>query len=408
MRIGVFDSGLGGLTVVKALLSSLSDTEILYIADTLHAPYGEKSHDEIRRFSLEITQYFIERHHIDALVIACNTATSAAIEMLRERFPDLPIVGTEPGIKPALHLTQTHKVGILATPATLAGDKYQELADRLYNGTRVTLYEQACPGLVEQIETGRVEMSETVAMLEGWLSPMREAGVDTIVLGCTHYPLAEEAIKQTMGYPVTLIETGEAIAKRLRSLLDFPFTGKVAMLKVFATGKIDRKAVGRIVGGRVSVLPLDIVSDYAANLKKFIQDIQQNTIIRNEVAIGTLSDPIRNKLLDYGVKIESREIFLSVKAYNHMLRDIKVKRGKSVSHEMIENFSSTLENPEAVYIDAAKHRINLVYLGHQWDILYKIVVKPNYRRGKRVCNAIITSGLIKEGDMKHTMFKKII
>ncbi len=257
-RVGVFDSGLGGLTVAKELLKVLPDTEILYIADTIHAPYGEKSHDEIRRFSLEITQYFIDHHHIDALVIACNTATSAAIAMLRERFPDLPIVGTEPGIKPALHLTQTHKVGILATPATLAGDKYQELADRLYDGTKVTLYEQACPGLVEQIEAGRVEAPETAMMLEGWLSPMREAGVDTIVLGCTHYPLAAEAIQRTMGYPVTLIETGEAIARRLRSLVEFSPTGEAATLKVLATGAIDGDAVGRIVGGRVLVLPLDV------------------------------------------------------------------------------------------------------------------------------------------------------
>ena len=246
-RVGVFDSGLGGLTVVKELLKALPDTEIFYIADTLHAPYGEKSHDEIRQFSLEITHYFIDQHQIDALVIACTAATSAAIAMLRERFPDLPIVGTEPGIKPALHLTQTHKVGILATPATLAGDKYQELADRLYDGTKVTLYEQACPGLVEQIEANKIEAHETAAMLEGWLAPMREAGVDTIVLGCTHYPLAAEAIQQTMDYPVTLIETGEAIAKRLRSLVDFPSQGGEATLKVFATGEIDRDAVERIL-----------------------------------------------------------------------------------------------------------------------------------------------------------------
>ncbi len=262
-RVGVFDSGLGGLTVVKALLKALPDTEIFYIADTFHAPYGEKSHEEIRRFSLEIARYFIEYHDIDALVIACNTATSAAIAMLREHFPDLPIIGTEPGIKPALSLTRTHKVGILATPATLAGDKYQELTDRLYHGTEVTLYEQACPGLVEQIEAGRTDTPETGAMLEMWLAPMREAGVDTIVLGCTHYPLAADAIEATMGYPVTLIETGEAIARRLRSLVEFPLTGGEATLKVFATGEIDEEAVGKIIGGRVSVLPLDVTMDSA-------------------------------------------------------------------------------------------------------------------------------------------------
>ncbi len=258
IRIGVFDSGLGGLTVVKALLRALPGGEILYIADTLHAPYGEKSHDEIRHFSFKITQYLIDHHQINALVIACNTATSAAITPLRKRFPTLPIIGTEPGIKPALSLTKTHRVGILATPATLSGDKYQDLANHLYNGTDVTLYEQACPGLVEQIESGKIDTPKTSIMLEQWLSPMRKAGVDTLVLGCTHYPLAAEAIRQTMGYPVTLIETGEAIAKRLRSLIHFSLTRTEVTLSVFYTGTINHEAVAQIVGDHIPVSLLKI------------------------------------------------------------------------------------------------------------------------------------------------------
>ncbi len=248
MRIGVFDSGLGGLTVVRALRKHLPGVDIIYVADTAHAPYGEKTYEQIRRFSDAITRYLIEVHHIDALVVACNTATSAAIDSLRDTFPDLVIVGTEPGIKPALSHTRSNKVGILATPATLAGDKYQELANRLYNGTEIALYEQACPGLVEKIEAGEMDTSETVAMLEGWLTPMREAGVDTIVLGCTHYPLAAGMIEHIMGHSVHLIETGEAIAQRLRSLLMLTGGSRPSRLHVYATGEIDPGMVGRIVG----------------------------------------------------------------------------------------------------------------------------------------------------------------
>jgi len=248
-RIGVFDSGLGGLTVVRALREHLPGVEIVYVADTAHAPYGEKTHAQIRRYSDAITRYLIDAHRIDALVVACNTATSAAIDHLRDTFSDLVIVGTEPGIKPALHTTRTRKVGILATPATLAGDKYQELADHLYGGSDVTLFEQACPGLVEQIEAGQTDTPRTAAMLETWLSPMREAGVDTIVLGCTHYPLASEAIRRVMGYPVELIETGAAIAQRLRSLLPKTLRSPSdpTALHLFATGPLDRYAARHIL-----------------------------------------------------------------------------------------------------------------------------------------------------------------
>jgi glutamate racemase len=251
MRIGVFDSGLGGLTVLRALLTHIPGAEFIYLADTAYAPYGEKTTPQIRSRSRIITRHLITRHAIDALVIACNTATSAAIADLRAAFPSLPIVGTEPGIKPALEHTRTHHVGILATPATLAGDKYQALADRLYEGSDVVLHEQACPGLVDQIEAGAFETPQTVAMLETWLTPMRDAGVDTIVLGCTHYPLVAPAIRRIMGEEITLIETGEAIARRLRSLIDPPQTDAPSHITIYASGAFDTAAAGRILGQEV-------------------------------------------------------------------------------------------------------------------------------------------------------------
>ncbi|WP_292656523.1 glutamate racemase [Nitratifractor sp.] len=255
-RICVFDSGLGGLTVVRSIRERLPGAEILYLADTAHAPYGEKSHEEIRRYSLAIARFFVEEQGADALVVACNTATSAAIATLRERYGDLPIVGTEPGIKPALGATRTGKIGVMATPATLAGEKYQALVDRLCGVREVELFERACPGLVEQIEAGAIDAPETRVMLEEWLAPMRSAGVDTIVLGCTHYPLAAEAIRQVMEVPVILIETGEAIARRLATLLGDVSEEEAGILRLFSTGAIDERAVERIVEERVTIEPL--------------------------------------------------------------------------------------------------------------------------------------------------------
>lgn len=260
-RIGVFDSGLGGLTVVRAIREALPGVELLYLADTAHAPYGEKSHEAIRHYSLEIARFFVEEQGVDALVVACNTATAAAIAALRERHPHLPIVGTEPGIKPALTFTETGKIGVMATPATLAAEKYQALADRLCGTQEVVLHEQPCPGLAEAIESGRIDSGETRAMLEEWLAPMREAGVDTIVLGCTHYPLAAEAIRQTMGRPVNLIETGRAIARRLSDLLGAIPDGPEAPMKLFATGPMDAKAVERILGKRVGIESLTLKTE---------------------------------------------------------------------------------------------------------------------------------------------------
>jgi len=259
MRVGIFDSGLGGLTVVRAILDTLRGADLYYIADTKHAPYGEKSHEEILQYTLEITEYFIKRHKIDALVVACNTATTAAIKTLRERYPQLIIVGTEPGVKPAITATQSGKIGILATPATLRSEKYQQLVDTLASGSEITLYEQACPGLVEQIEQDLVHTEETRRMLDGWLCGMRESGVDTIVLGCTHYPLAAETISELMNHQVSLIHTGEAIAKRLLGLAQkqgHRNNGPLS-LSLYTTGSINGKAVSKMLGESISIQKID-------------------------------------------------------------------------------------------------------------------------------------------------------
>ncbi len=254
MKIGVFDSGLGGLTIVKTMLENLHGAEIVYIADTINAPYGEKTTEQIIDFSTRITQYFIDEFHIDALVIACNTATSAAITTLREKFKDLTIIGTEPGLKPAISHSQSKKVGVLATPATLNGEKYKLLRDELSKQYKVDVFEQACPRLVQQIENGEIDTPKTISMLEDWLSPMREAGVDTIVLGCTHYPLVGESIKKVMHNDINLIETSHAITKRVNELCNNSMKCENEnSLKIFTTGKISGSMVEMILGKKYEV-----------------------------------------------------------------------------------------------------------------------------------------------------------
>jgi glutamate racemase len=249
LKVGVFDSGLGGLTVVSAIQEVFKGAELFYIADTAYAPYGGKTVQEILNRCDNITQYLLSNHGIEALIIACNTATSAAIKHLREKFPFLIIIGTEPGIKPAILNTKTSRVGVLATPATLKGDKYQLLVNELSNIKKVTLYEQACIGLVEQIEKGEINSSKTFNMLEKWLEPMKQNGVDTIVLGCTHYPLVDEIIKKIMGNDITLIETGNAIANRLKLLseeLGHKNQGKLKISVCF-TGEINKQMIEKIL-----------------------------------------------------------------------------------------------------------------------------------------------------------------
>lgn len=260
LKIGVFDSGLGGLTVVQAMTKCIRGAEIFYVADTKNAPYGEKTPEQILHFSLALTQYLIDTHQIDALILACNTATSAAIEELRKRYPSLIIIGTEPGIKPAIAQTKTGKIGVLATPATLQGNKYQNLVATLSVDKNIQMFEQACHGLVDQIEKGEIDTPKTNTMLEGWLCVMREANVDTIVLGCTHYPLISETIEKIMHHKVTLIHTGDAISRHLLALSSQKGHHNAGDITVHisVTGKINMPMVERILDGYDSLSFVEI------------------------------------------------------------------------------------------------------------------------------------------------------
>ena len=246
MNVGIFDSGLGGLSVAREISQRFKGLEIFYLADTAYAPYGDKSEGKILERCIKITRSLISKYRIEALVLACNTATSAAITELRSLFPFLIVIGCEPGLKPASSLSKNSRIGVLATSLTLRGQKYQDLAKQLSLDKNVSFLEQACPGLVEKIEEGNI--STTDDMLKKWLLPMKDKNIDTIVLGCTHYSLVSEIIRQIMHYKITLVETSKALANRLMelSLERGHINEGLLTIKIFYTGKINTKMINMI------------------------------------------------------------------------------------------------------------------------------------------------------------------
>lgn len=215
--IGVFDSGVGGLSVLRAIRALMPAESILYFADQDHVPYGSRTMVEIRDFSAAITRFLLSRN-AKLIVVACNTASAAALTYLRQSFSDVNFVGMEPAVKPAAERTKTRKVGILATPATFQGKLYASVVERFANG--VELLQHTCPGLVGQIEKGDLEGDKTRAILENALRPMLDAGIDTVVLGCTHYPFVIPLIQQIAGESVRVIDPAPAVARQVYRLLD--------------------------------------------------------------------------------------------------------------------------------------------------------------------------------------------
>ena len=215
--IGIFDSGVGGLSVLRALWQELPEQRFIYVADQAHVPYGPRPVEEVRRFSVEITRYLLSQG-ADLIVVACNTASAAALHHLRQVFPQTPFVGMEPAVKPAAQQTRSGRVGVLATPATFQGALYASVVERFANG--VELFQHTCPGLVAQIEAGLLDAPETRAILEDALMPMLSQGIDTVVLGCTHYPFVIPLIQQITGPQVQVIDPAPAVARQARRVLE--------------------------------------------------------------------------------------------------------------------------------------------------------------------------------------------
>jgi len=214
--VGVFDSGVGGLSVLREIRAQIPGTPILYLGDQQHVPYGSRSLEEVRRFSEEITRFLLSKG-ARLIVVACNTASAAALKYLRCVFPDTPFVGMEPAVKPAVEQTRSGVVGVLATPATFQGVLYASVVERFAQG--VTILQDSCPGLVSQIEKGELGSSETKTILERSLHPMLNQGIDTVVLGCTHYPFVIPLISHIVGPNVRVIDPAPAVARQVRHLL---------------------------------------------------------------------------------------------------------------------------------------------------------------------------------------------
>lgn len=213
--IGVFDSGLGGLSVLRALRSRLPEAPLHYVADSAHAPYGDRSEAYIVERSHRVAEHLVS-NGARLLVVACNTATAAAVAGLRARWPQMPIVGVEPGLKPAAAATRNGRIAVLATRSTLGSAKFQALLAEQGHG--VTVLAQPCPGLVDLIERGPLDAPDLRSLVERYAEPLRAAQVDTVVLGCTHYPFVRPLIEAAMGPQVQIVDTSDAVARRAAQL----------------------------------------------------------------------------------------------------------------------------------------------------------------------------------------------
>jgi glutamate racemase len=240
--IGIFDSGIGGLSVLRHIHAHLPHEQLLYFADSGFAPYGDKPEEVIAARSLAIAEFMIQRR-VKALVVACNTATAAAIKAIRAAYPALPVVGVEPGLKPAAASSKTGIVGVLATERTLASAKFDLLREQIAAATGVRFLTQPCVGLADQVEKGELHSATTAVLVRRYVEPLVEQGADTLVLGCTHYPfvqpLIEELVERITTRAVTIVDTGDAVARQLVRLLGehgLRTTEGAGALAAFTTG----------------------------------------------------------------------------------------------------------------------------------------------------------------------------
>ncbi|WP_020560390.1 glutamate racemase [Thiofilum flexile] len=213
--IGVFDSGLGGLSVLLEIERQLPAEDLVYVADSAHAPYGAKTADYMAERCIKISDFLLSQR-VKVIVVACNTATAYAAEVLRQHLT-IPIIGLEPAVKPAVKLTQTGKIGVLATRQTANSARLQRLIDTYAQNTQVVV--QACPGLVEHVEAGDFNSAELKQLLSEYLKPLQEQGVDTLVLGCTHYPFLRQTLMELIQGQMTIVETSQAVTRQVVNIL---------------------------------------------------------------------------------------------------------------------------------------------------------------------------------------------
>lgn len=265
--IGVFDSGIGGLSVLQSLLAALPHERFVYLADNGHAPYGEKTDLFVRQRSHAIAQHLIEHHRIKALVVACNTATAAAIHELRTQYPKLVLIGVEPALKPAAHSTRTGRVGVMATKGTVGSEKFQRLLASMDPDIRFEV--KACNGLALAIEQSTLPahtqeaQAQVSRLLEQYVHELGAFGtapghMDTLVLGCTHYVFAQDELQQRVGPDVRLISTGEPVARHTQHLLE-------------AAGLLNPQAAPNHAHGRVTLYTTGDLTGLKAAAQRWLQ-----------------------------------------------------------------------------------------------------------------------------------------
>jgi len=263
--IGVFDSGVGGLSVLRAMRQLMPEEPVIYFGDQGHVPYGPRPMQQVRDFSEGITRFLLNQG-TKLIVVACNTASAAALHYLRDKFPHISFVGMEPAVKPAAEHTQSGLVGVLATPATFQGALYASVLERFANGVQVL--QHTCPGLVGQIEKGDLEGDDTRAILEDALRPMLDRGIDTVVLGCTHYPFVIPLIEQIVGASVRVIDPAPAVAKQAKRLLEAARmkrpSGGLAEVQLYTSGDRDsfKSLLLRLLGESGTVSPVTWLDDH--------------------------------------------------------------------------------------------------------------------------------------------------
>lgn len=271
LNIGVFDSGVGGLWILKHLEKSLPQYNYTFFGDQGHVPYGKRPMEEIRLFSLEITKFLVSKN-CKVIVIACNTASAASLKYLREKFPEILFVGMEPAIKPAVEITHTKKVGVLATSATFQGELYNSVVERFAHD--VEIFKDTCPGLVNQIEKGDLDGIDTYNILEKALKPMLEKNIDTIVLGCTHYPFVIPLIKEIVGEKVNVIDPTNAIVQQVSRVLDENNLSNKSVndgqIDIFTSGKKEdmKPILSKLFNKNMSVIKMDWDKDFKLNMLK--------------------------------------------------------------------------------------------------------------------------------------------
>ena len=252
--IGIFDSGVGGLSILQHIRQLLPQEQLLYVADSGHGPYGCKGEHFIEQRSRLITEYLIGKG-AKAIVIACNTATASTIEKFRHDY-GIPFIGVEPGIKPAVEQSKNGHIGVMATTATLASERYKELCQRL--ARTVELHNQPSPGLADQVEAGDTDSARTQELLQNYLNPLVKNNIDTLVLGCTHYSFLRPQIEKLVNEPVRIVDTSRAVAEQLErvlareALLNSAGRGNVSY---FTSGSMHavQQVMERLLGHKVQV-----------------------------------------------------------------------------------------------------------------------------------------------------------